>query len=150
MTVWLLPHCRGDFTLDSGNAYTCNLGLEGSVADLGIVGRAGLRDEDYDQLAVIRPHVSNVLALGGAVVGGPGVGAAMLLISQIFRKPLSTLGESYYRIYGPWEEPNIDKLQRSEVDATPFKNCEQALLELLPVDDEGLEPLPESTGVPPG
>ena len=49
---------RGDFTLDTGNVYTCNLGLEGSVADMGIVGRTGLRDEDYDQLAVVRPHVS--------------------------------------------------------------------------------------------
>ena len=26
---------KGDFTIDDGNAYTCNLGLEGSVADLG-------------------------------------------------------------------------------------------------------------------
>ena len=61
--AWALKRIRGDFRLDSGSAYTCNLGLEGPVADIGVVGRAGIRDEDYDQLAVVRPHMSNALAV---------------------------------------------------------------------------------------
>ncbi len=138
---------EGSFTLESGEAYTCNLGLEGGVADLGIVGRASMRDQNYDQLAVVRPHVSNVLALGGAVVGGPGVGAAMLLISRIFRKPLSQLGESYYEIQGSWDQPAIDKIQRADVDTSRFSNCEALLPAVLP--EAVLVPLPESRRVPP-
>jgi len=122
---------RGSFTLDDGNAYTCNLGLEGSVADMGIVGRTGLESEDYDQLAVVRPHVSNLLAIGGAVVGGPAGGAAMLIFSQIFRKPLSQLGESYYRVTGSWDDPAVQQLQGSEVNVTPLKNCETYLEDAL-------------------
>jgi uncharacterized protein (TIGR02099 family) len=122
---------RGSFTLDDGNAYTCNLGLEGSVADMGIVGRTGLEAEDYDQLAVVRPHVSNLFALGGAVVAGPAAGAAMLIFSQIFRKPLSQLGESYYRITGSWDDPAVDQLQGNEVNVTPLKNCEAYLEDAL-------------------
>jgi len=122
---------RGDFTLDDGNAYTCNLSLQGSVADMGIVGRTGLKAEDYDQLAVVRPHVSNLFALGGAVVAGPAGGAAMLLFSQIFRKPLSQLGESYHRVTGSWEDPEVKQLQGSEVNVTPLKNCEAYLEEAL-------------------
>jgi uncharacterized protein YhdP len=121
----------GSFTLDDGNAYTCNLGLEGSVADMGIVGRTGLESEDYDQLAVVRPHVSNLLAIGGAVVGGPAGGAAMLIFSQIFRKPLSQLGESYYRVTGSWDDPAVQQLQGSEVNVTPLKNCEAYLEDAL-------------------
>jgi uncharacterized protein YhdP len=123
---------EGDFTLENGDAYTCNLGLQGAVADLGIVGRSGLRDQDYDQLAVVRPHVSNVLALGGAVVGGPAVGGAMLLISRIFRKPLSQIGESYYQIKGAWDDPQIAKIQRIDVDTTRFSDCEALLPEVVP------------------
>jgi len=123
---------KGDFQLDGGNAYTCNVGLEGSVTDLALVGRAGLKDRDYDQLAVVRPHVSDVLALGSAVVGGPGVGATVLLLAQIFRKPLSALGETYYRVGGSWDEPTITRLQRSELDTAPFRDCERQLAELLP------------------
>ena len=118
---------KGDFTVDDGNFYTCNLGLEGSVADMGIVGRTGIEFEDYDQIAVVRPHVSNLLAIGGAVVAGPVVGAAMLLFSQIFRDPLSQLGESYYRVTGGWDDPIVEQIQRSELDATPLKNCEEYL-----------------------
>lgn len=118
---------HGDFTVDDGHVYTCNLGLEGSVADMGVVGRTGIEAEDYDQIAVVRPHVSNLLAIGGVVVAGPVVGAAMLLFSQIFREPLSQLGESYYRITGGWDDPLVEQIQRSELDETPLKNCEENL-----------------------
>jgi uncharacterized protein (TIGR02099 family) len=122
---------KGEFRVDGGNAFTCNLGLTGSVADLGMVGRVGFRARDYEQLAVIRPHVSDVVAIGSAVVGGPVIGGAALLIAQVFRKPLSSLGESYYRITGPWEAPVVTKVQRSEVDITPFRDCERYLDEVL-------------------
>jgi uncharacterized protein (TIGR02099 family) len=139
---------QGDFDLEGGNAYTCNLGLEGSVADLGIVGRTGLRDRDYDQLAVVRPHVGGALAaIGGTVVGGPVGGAAAVLIAQIFRKPLSQLGESYYEIGGTWEEASIQRVQRSQVDNTRFSDCERYLAQVLPgqpeLDAEPGSELPE-------
>jgi len=128
---------RGDFELEAGNAYTCNLGLEGSVADLGIVGRTGLRDRDYDQLAVVRPHVGGALAaIGGTMVGGPAAGAAALLISQIFRKPLSQLGESYYEINGSWEAARIQRVQRTQVDTARFSDCERYLAQVLPEQPE--------------
>jgi uncharacterized protein (TIGR02099 family) len=122
---------KGEFRLDAGNAFTCNLGLTGPVADLGIVGRVGFRAEDYEQIAVVRPHVGDVVALGSAVVGGPVVGGAAILIAQVFRKPLSSLGESYYRITGPWDTPVVSKVQRGEVDVTPFRDCERYLAEVL-------------------
>jgi len=121
---------QGEFRLDKGNAFTCNLGLEGPVTDIGILGRVSIPDRTYDQLAVVRPHVSDVLAVGG-FVGGPVVGSTVLLISQIFRKPLSSLGESYYRISGGWDEPVVTRVQKSEVDVTPFRDCERYLAEVL-------------------
>ena len=121
----------GDFTLDDGNAYTCNLSLEGPVADMGIVGRAGFEPRDYDQIAVIRPHVSTLFAAGGFVVGGPVAGAAMLLFSQIFQKPLSTLGESYHSVTGTWDEPVIEQLRGNDIDSTPLRNCETFLSEAI-------------------
>ncbi len=130
---------QGDFNVEGGNAYTCNLGLVGSVADLGVVGRIGMRDKDYDQLAVVRPHVSNVMPIGGAIVGGPGLGAAVLLIQQIFRKPLSKLGETYYQILGPWDSYQVKKVQRSDVDVTRFKDCERYLAEVLPKPIDGAD-----------
>jgi uncharacterized protein (TIGR02099 family) len=124
---------NGDFILNQGDAYTCNLKLEGSVADLGVVGRAGIAAEDYDQIAVVRPHVSSVLALPATVVGGPVLGGAVLLFTQLFKKPLSAIGESYYRVTGSWEEPVLEKIKRTDqLNLAPFKNCEQYLADENP------------------
>ena len=121
---------KGEFRLDAGSAFTCNLGLEGPVTDIAVLGRVSIRDRSYDQLAVVRPHVSDLLAVGG-FVGGPVVGGTVLLISQIFRKPLSSLGESYYRVSGGWDKPVVDKVQKSQVDITPIQDCERYLAEAL-------------------
>jgi uncharacterized protein YhdP len=122
---------KGDFRVGSGSAYTCNLGLTGPAADIGIVGRTAFADGNYDQLAVVKPQVSNVLTVGGVVLGGPVGGVTMALISQLFRKPLSTLGESYYRVSGGWDKPEVLRVQRGEVDTAAFKDCEKEVTAAL-------------------
>jgi uncharacterized protein YhdP len=62
------------------------------------------------------------------VVGGPVLGGAVLLFTQLFKKPLSAIGESYYRVTGSWEEPTLEKIKRTDqINLAPFKNCEQYL-----------------------
>jgi uncharacterized protein YhdP len=98
----------GTFRLESGEAYTCDLSLKGPAADVGIVGRAGLLARDYDQTAVVSANVGNTLPMVGAVVAGPQVAAALLIFSQIFKKPLQEMGQVYYGIEGDWSNPVID------------------------------------------
>ena len=87
-------------------------------------------NKTYNQVAVVRPHVTDVLALG-AVAGGPVIGGAVVLVSQIFRKSLGTFGESYYRMSGDWAKPEVLKVQRDEVDLRPFSDCERYYAEML-------------------
>ncbi len=98
----------GTFRLVDGEAYTCDLSLKGPAADVGIVGRAGLVDEQYQQAAVVSANVGNTLPVVGAVVAGPQVAAALLIFSQIFKKPLQEMGQIYYTVEGPWDNPVID------------------------------------------
>ena len=120
----------GEFRFDNGNAFTCNLTLDGPATDLGVVGQVSFPNRTYNQVAVVRPHVTDVLALG-AVAGGPVIGGAVVLVSQIFRKSLSSFGESYYRVSGDWSKPEVLKVQRDEVDLTPFSDCERYFAEML-------------------
>ena len=122
----------GNFRMDFGDAWTCNLGLTGEVADMAFVGRAGMRAQDYSQVAVVRPHVSNLMPVPAAFLGGPTLGVAALLVSQIFKKPLSGIGESYYTIDGPWADPVVARVQRTDLNTAPFADCEQQLPELSP------------------
>jgi uncharacterized protein YhdP len=105
---------RGDFRLDDGNAYTENLLLKGPAAEIGIVGRTGLETRDYDQMAVVTGSIGNSLPVAGALAGGPAVGAALLLFTQIFKEPLKGIARGYYRITGPWENPTVQRVDREE------------------------------------
>ena len=69
--------------------------------------RAGLNDRDYDQVAIVSANVGNTLPVVGLFTGGPQVAAALLVFSQIFRKPLKDMGQIYYSVNGGWDEPDI-------------------------------------------
>ena len=98
----------GRFRIDGGEAYTCDLSLEGPAADIGIVGRASLSQRDYDQTAVVSANFGGSLPIVGAVVAGPQAAAALLIFSQIFKKPLQEVGQVYYDIGGSWDEPELE------------------------------------------
>jgi uncharacterized protein YhdP len=106
----------GDFTVIDGNAFTDNLKMSGPVAEIGVVGRTGLRDRDYQQQAVVTAEPSNVLPTVGALVAGPGVGAAWLLFTRIFKEPLKGIGRASYCVTGTWDEPNVERLSGDRVD----------------------------------
>ncbi|HKU15024.1 MAG TPA: YhdP family protein [Steroidobacteraceae bacterium] len=111
---------QGDFELREGNAYTSNLLLRGPAAEIGIAGRTGLASRDYDQTAVVTGNLGASLPVAGALAGGPAVGAAVLLFSQIFKEPLKGITRGYYRITGPWDNPTVER-----VDAAAIKVSEQ-------------------------
>ncbi len=98
----------GTFRLEDGNAFTCDLSLEGPAADVGIVGRTGLANQNYEQTAIVSANVGNTLPIVGAVVAGPQVAAALLIFSQIFKKPLREMGQIYYGIDGTFDEPVVE------------------------------------------
>ena len=109
---------RGDFRIVNGDAYTCNLALQSTSADVGLIGRASLDKRNYNQTAIVSVKVGNTLPAVGAVVAGPQVGAALLLFSQIFKKPLQGMTEVYYQINGSWDEPSIDRTDAARFVAT--------------------------------
>lgn len=96
------------FTLIDGNAYTCDLALEGPAADIGIVGRAGLVARDYEQIAIVSANFGNALPVAGALVAGPQVAAVLLIFSQIFKKPLKEVSQVYYDLGGTFDEPVVE------------------------------------------
>lgn len=101
---------EGSFDVVDGVASTCDMSLEGPAAIVGMVGRVDIANKQYEQGAVISAQVGNTLPIVGAVVGGPPGAAAMLIFSQIFKKPLQEVGQVYYGISGAWEDPVIDSV----------------------------------------
>ena len=105
---------NGDFLIIDGNAFTDNLHLTGPVADIGVVGRTGLRDQDYQQQAVVTAEPGKILPTMG-FLAGPQVGAALLIFTQIFKEPLKGIGRASYCVTGSWYEPSVDRLTPAEL-----------------------------------
>ena len=111
----------GTFRLTNGDAYTDNVTLRGSAAEIGLAGHANLRDRTYDQTAVVTGQLGASLGVAGALAAGPAVGAALLLFSQIFKEPLKGVTRGYYRITGSWDDPQVRR-----IDARELKDDRQA------------------------
>jgi len=79
--------------------------------------------------------------VAGAFLAGPTVGVATLLITQILKKPLSGIGESYYTVSGGWDDPEFVKVGRSGLDTKPFADCEKQLPTLSPEEIEAIQEL---------
>jgi uncharacterized protein YhdP len=50
------------------------------------------------------------LGVAGVLAGGPAVGAALLLFSQVFKSPLKGMTRGYYRIMGAWDGPSVERI----------------------------------------
>ena len=107
---------HGDFDLRDGNAYTENLLVKGPAAEIGLIGRVGLKNKDYDQTAVVTGSVGNSLPLA-ALAGGPVVAGAVLLFTQVFKQPLKGLARGYYRITGSWDNPIVERIKGADAAA---------------------------------
>jgi uncharacterized protein (TIGR02099 family) len=104
---------RGDFDLRDGSAFTDNVLVKGPAAEIGLIGRVGLKNKDYDQTAVVTGNVSSTLPLA-AFAAGPIVGGAALVFFQVFKQPLKGLARGYYRITGSWGNPTVERIKSAE------------------------------------
>ncbi len=104
---------RGDFDLRDGSANTDDVLVKGPAAEIGLIGRVGLKNRDYDQTAVVTGNVSSTLALP-AFVAGPVVGGVVLLFTQVFKQPLKGLVRGYYRITGTWDNPTVERIKSAD------------------------------------
>ena len=105
----------GNFLVADGQAYTNDLKLTGPGAEIGVVGRTGLRDRDYEQQAVVTAEPGKILPTVGALLSGPGAAAALLIFTQIFKESLRGIGQASYCITGSWDEPSVERLSPEQI-----------------------------------
>lgn len=123
-TGFSFDQITGNFRLVNGEAFTCDLTVAGTSADVGIVGRTGLVARDYNQSAIVSANVGNTLPVVGGLIGGPQVAAALFVFSQVFRKPLKDVGQAYYSVAGTWDEPVIDRADSQRfVETSSLASC---------------------------
>jgi uncharacterized protein (TIGR02099 family) len=105
----------GTFEMENGSAWTDNVLLESSAADISISGRTDLVAREYDQLLTIRPGLGNTLPILGALAAGPGGAAVGLALQGLLHDELAEATRVIYSITGDWDDPQFEPV---EVDRT--------------------------------
>jgi uncharacterized protein YhdP len=99
---------KGTYVFGGGDAITQDTEISASAADMTMMGRIGVEDQDYDLVAIVRPHSSVATFAGGTLIAGPTIGVGLMVLQEIFG--LELLGKDLYRIQGSWGDPEITKI----------------------------------------
>ena len=105
---------KGDFTFDSGDAYTTNLYLDGPAARIDGSGRIGIANEDYDQLITVTPKLTSSLPVAGAIVGGPVAGGVLFAVEKLFGRSIDEISQYQYTMTGSWDDPVLVRLEKEK------------------------------------
>jgi uncharacterized protein (TIGR02099 family) len=95
---------------------TDNLIINGTLANVGLVGQVDLGRETQNLRASVSPNISNGVSLL-AFAGGPAVGAIVFIANKLLRDPLDKLASFEYNVTGTWADPKIDKV--GQVQTSP-------------------------------
>ncbi|MBO56047.1 MAG: hypothetical protein CL886_10345 [Dehalococcoidia bacterium] len=118
---------EADVTFTDNIAYTCNLSISSTTADVIILGATDISKRTYNQMVIVQPLVSDLLPGGAAIVAGPAAAASMFLLTKILRRPLKDAGVAYYSVNGSWDNPEIKQLTENEIDFSLIENCNKFL-----------------------
>lgn len=99
---------EGRFDIRDGVMKTSDLEMDTPAARVLMRGETNLAEQTQDVLVVVRPSLSNSVALGVTVLN-PIVGAATFVTQKVLGDPLSKLFSYQYHITGTWSDPQVDK-----------------------------------------
>ena len=128
---------QAEVTFTDNIAYTCNLSISSTTADVIILGATDISKRTYNQMVIVQPLVSDLLPGGAAIVAGPAAAASMFLLTKILRRPLKDAGVAYYSVNGSWDNPEIKQLSENEIDFSLIENC----VNFLPDIDQEMQSL---------
>ncbi|SVA56916.1 uncharacterized protein METZ01_LOCUS109770 [marine metagenome] len=124
---FVFDRLEADVVFKDNIAYTCNLSIYSTTADVIILGATNILERTYNQIVVVQPAVSDLLPGSAAILGGPAAAASMFLLTKILRRPLKDAGLAYYSVNGSWDKPLIEEVRGEEIDATLIDNCSDYL-----------------------
>ncbi|MCH2476991.1 MAG: hypothetical protein MK218_03395 [Gammaproteobacteria bacterium] len=124
---FIFDRLEADVVFKDNIAYTCNLSIYSSTADVIILGGTNIRERTYNQIVIVQPAISDLLPGGAVMFGGPAAAASVFLLTKILRRPLKDAGLAYYSVNGSWDKPLIEEVQGDEIDLELIDNCSDYL-----------------------
>jgi uncharacterized protein YhdP len=112
----------GDIRIGGGLASTNNLRMRGAAAAVLMEGSADLERETEDLRVVVVPEINAGTASLAYAVINPAVGLGTFLAQYFLRKPLMAANTREFRITGPWDDPKVERVERSRLGEAPTED----------------------------
>lgn len=109
----------GDLVIEQGVARTNNLRMRGVQAVVLMEGQADLARETQDLRVIVVPEINAGTASLAYAAINPAVGIGTFLAQVFLRRPLIQAGTREFRVSGSWDDPKVEKVERSFGDAVP-------------------------------
>jgi uncharacterized protein (TIGR02099 family) len=103
---------NGGVKINRGIATTEDFRMQGPAARVFMTGEVDLARETQKLQVRVNPSLSDSVAIGSALVGGPVAGAAAFLAQKILKDPLEQVFSYQFSVGGTWSEPHVSKIER--------------------------------------
>jgi len=113
---------RGPVTVERGDLHTPGLLVKGPSATVHIAGRVGLAVRDLDLEIGVTPRFGEELAITSGLLGGPAVGAAVVLMQNLFKPQIEQRTRVEYRVRGGWDDPTVTKVEKPSAVESAAEN----------------------------
>jgi uncharacterized protein YhdP len=114
----------GAAKIDRGNASTENFRVRGPAASIVMRGEVDLAQETQNLRVRITPQLTESVAIAGALIGGPIVGAAAYLAQKVLKDPFGQAASFEYDVTGKWSEPTVKRVPRPAPAPAPVTGGE--------------------------
>jgi len=104
----------GKISLNNGVATSQNMAVDSTVADVLAVGRVDIRKKEFDQIVTVTPQVAGTMPIVSGLLMGTGVIPLVWLFERMFGSDIDKSISRQYHISGPWEKPNVDRIDKEE------------------------------------
>jgi len=116
---FLFDRLTGKGTIDYGNVRLQETVVRAPAAKIGVSGRIGLADQDFDLRIEIEPRVGDSAAIAGWAIWGPQVAAAVLAVQQIVKLAIREGAREVWLVTGPWSAPDVKVIKRAKTEDLP-------------------------------
>jgi len=102
----------GALKIERGVASTDSFRMQGPSARVVMTGEVDLARETQKLKVRVAPHLSESVAIAGALIGGPVAGVAAFVAQKLLKDPLEQLVAFEYNVTGSWADPRVAKVDR--------------------------------------
>ncbi len=115
---FVFDNVAGDVGIGHGVATTNNLRMRGAAAVVLMEGSADLVHETENLRVVVVPEINAGTASLAYAIINPAIGLGTFLAQYFLRKPLMAASTREFRVDGAWDDPKVERIERSASDAT--------------------------------